>query len=261
VTPKGEVAAALLDQKVRFALGTPPARLSELESKELDWPPSSTRLVFHPAGGFVEAVVQDRVITVRRLDPGGRMVWTWSRSAKTGVHSPVPYHLELAVQPSGGVLVGVTSRDADERPKKEVGVAEVIRLDENGKLRGSTVLRGGHEARIFGLAPLEDDRFAVLLQIGSDGGPIEVDLGGGTTTFGSDAAVVLGIDPAGETPLFMASLAGRTPADHALGYHLVRSGDALHVVGWLSGDVVGDQRYRTSTSAPSGFWWRLTRQR
>lgn len=189
------------------------------------------------------------------------MVWTWSRPAKTGDHAAVPYHLELAVQSSGGVLVGVTSRDADERPKKEVGVAEVIRLDEKGKLRGATLLRGGHEGRIFGLAPLEEDRFAVLLQIWSDGGPIEVDLGGATTTFGSDAAVVLGIDPASETPLFTASLAGRTPADHALGYDLVRSGDALHVVGWLSGDVVGDQRYRTSTSAPSGFWWRLTRQR
>jgi hypothetical protein len=261
VTPKGEVMVGLLDRKVRAVLGSPPGQLAEVESKEVDWPPSTTRFVVHPQGGFLDATVQDRVITVRRLDTGGRALWTWSRSAETGSHAPVPYHLELAAQPSGGVLVGLTWRDSDERPKKEVGLAEVIRLDDKGKFRGTTVLRGGEEARIFGLAPLEDDRFAVLLQLWSDGGPIKVDLGSGLRELGSDAAVVLGIDPASEKPLFTASLAGRTPADHALGYDLVKSGDSLHVVGWLSGDVVGDQRYRTSTGVPSGFWWRITRQR
>ncbi|NUO47573.1 MAG: hypothetical protein HOV80_01820 [Polyangiaceae bacterium] len=261
VTPKGDAAVALLDRKVRVVVGSPPGPLVEVESKEVDWPPSSTRLVLHPQSGFVEATIQDRVVTVRRLEASGRVLWTWSRSAEAGVHVPMPYHLELAAQPSGGVLVGVTLRDNDERPKKEVGRAEVIRLDEKGKLRGTTALRGGEEGRIFGLAPLEDDRFAVLFQLWSDGAPIKVDLGSGPTEFGSDAAVVVGIDPAIDTPMFIASLAGRTPADHALGYDVVSSGDTLHVVGWLSGDVVGDQRYRTSTNVPSGFWWRVTRQR
>lgn len=260
LTPAGDAAVILFDNSLRVLLGKPP-QLSQVATREADWPPSSVRLVTSPAGGFFEASIEDRAVVLRKLDAKANTLWTRKRPVATAIHAAHPIHLELAAQASGGVLLGVTSRDVEHKPKKELRRSEVLRYDTNGTLLGTRVLGGREDSHVFGLAALDGDRFAVLLQMWSDGEPVTLDFGAGPITLSSDAAIVLGIDPEREAPLFTTMLVGRGPNDHALGHDLVASNGTLHVVGWLSGEIVGDQRYRTDTGGMSGFWLRIDREK